>query len=316
MLTRPDISNNARSFSAVILRQHMSLKNEMWSKLNPSTQLTCKQTLLQLLIQQPHPFLRKKIDDIVGCLAAKVMAEQPWPELLPAVFQLFQAEEADRKATSFRVLDKLAEFCFPVLAKDLSVLKDMLQAGLSHQSSDVRLAALTALVTVVLALDVQQIVHAQQPFAALLPLVTHGAQAALQAGIMADSHLADSLEQLGNVAQQYPKFLRPVLPDLIEILAATAQNHEMESAKMMALELMLLLGENAGAMMRKVRGYVEQAAPICLNYLIQVDEVPLLSTYFLPTLYSFHLNMSNFILHSSRINPCLCRMTYSASLSP
>jgi hypothetical protein len=252
MLVRPDVPPNARDFSSVILRQSMALRNELWAKLSPQIQQLAKSTLLELMTRQPHRTLRKKIDDIVGCLASKVMADpgSPWPELLPAVLQLFRSNDPDHKATAFRVLDKLAEFRMTVLHGELRTLKDMCMDGLGHSNSDVRLTALTTTVTVIIALDQQENDKKAQReikmFNPCLPLILQGLAAGVNAGVMADQALSDSLEQVINLANSCCKFLKPHIDGLADILIAASTKHDMDMSCSMALELLLTLGEREG----------------------------------------------------------------------
>eukprot|EP00730_Choanoeca_flexa_P002879 TRINITY_DN11216_c0_g2_i1.p1 TRINITY_DN11216_c0_g2~~TRINITY_DN11216_c0_g2_i1.p1 ORF type:complete len:956 (+),score=326.75 TRINITY_DN11216_c0_g2_i1:88-2868(+) len=81
-----------------------------------------------------------------------------------------------------------------------------------------------------------------------------------------------ALESLAEVAELEPKMLRPIVPEMVDILVSVCNEQEFEtSCRKLSLEVLVLLCESAGSMMRKLEGLAERLLNVCLGFMMMVE---------------------------------------------
>lgn len=135
-LLRESQQQQAREFAAVILRQNLLINSssQVWSQCPPAVQHEIQAGLLFLFQREPSSALRRKITDAIAATATRISgkvagdfttdengisrsraAEQvekspdqttPWPELMPTVLQLAQANAPETRQSLCDLIDK------------------------------------------------------------------------------------------------------------------------------------------------------------------------------------------------------------------
>ena len=98
-----------------------------------------------LLTGKVNAFLNTlQICDTTAELAAGTSDTSPWPELLPFIFQLVQAQDVAEIESALLVFAQLAHYIMPTLTQYMGTLNSILQQCLGSTNVDVALAAMRA----------------------------------------------------------------------------------------------------------------------------------------------------------------------------
>lgn len=136
-LLRESINPSTRVFAAVILRQNLLVNSssQVWEQCSTEVHRQVQAGLLFIFQHEPSPMLRRKIADAIAATATRisgitrpdystdasgvsraakqVLEEQPkpeqltpWPELMPTVMQLAQANVEETRESLCSLIDK------------------------------------------------------------------------------------------------------------------------------------------------------------------------------------------------------------------
>ena len=193
----------------------------------------------------------------------------PWPELVPGVATLAADVSADAKkrAAALLVIASVSEYATFLVRSSLQAVGQVLAAGLNDASSeDVRLAALKATSSLLLALEAAE---ERNAFKALVPSMLKVLHGALDGGNEAAS--CEALQALIEIAEEQPKLVRDHLEQVTTTMATVVSAASLEDeTRQLAMEFLVRLAENAGGMVRKNKTFVETVlVPLSISLIAQ-----------------------------------------------
>ncbi|KAL6776649.1 IPB2 [Auxenochlorella protothecoides x Auxenochlorella symbiontica] len=264
----------SRSLCAVLLRKVL-VRDEpsLWTGLSPaSKQLVMTESLNSIKTEQVRN-IANKVCDLVSELAAGVLEESGWPELLPFMFQCIQSGEDRLMESALSMFAQLASHIMSVLLQYLGTLHGILAAALAHASTDVRLAAMKATCAFIQELESPA---EREKFQALVPALVQTIGHAIQAG---DEPAAqEALELFIELAEENPRFLRKQLVDIVSAMLQVAESDSLESGiRTLAVEFLVTLceaREKAPGMMRRLPQLPERLFNCLMLFLLDVEDVP------------------------------------------
>lgn len=265
-----------RWLAAVLLRRAMDKPTNAWAVLPREGHEAVQGSLLQLIGNDPELFICRKVAHAVAQVAEaaafndarEYILPSTWPGLLDGVFALTRPEvPAPRRELALQLFSNLVEYVGSALVHP--ILHD-LQATLTEQMEDphngVRVAAMRALIRVLVVVsDVER-----TPFQGLLAPMFGVLNESLKEDEFASRDALQSLMELGATD---PGFFRPVLTDAASTLFDILNHEDFDTdTRSSAFELVILLAENAGGMVRKCRPVVERAIPLAASLFLRTED--------------------------------------------
>ena len=243
----------------------------IWPKLSPAGQQTVKTELLNSIKEEQTRSLTRKVCDCVAELGAGVLEDAGWNELLPFMLQCVQSGDPRLMESSLLIFAQLARYVMPVLQQYLGTLHSALGAGMSHDVMDVKIAAFKATTTFIQMLE--NPVDRDQ-FQQMVPLLLSVVGAALNSGDEVAAQ--EAVEELIEVAEEHPRFLRRQLPDVANAMLQIAETPSLdEGTRRLAAEFLVTLceaREKAPGMMRKLPNFVQRLFNCCLSFLLDIED--------------------------------------------
>lgn len=192
------------------------------------------------------------------------MADQTWPELLGALFQLSLAPEADKRETAFRVFATTPSI---IEKQHEDTVMQAFQKGFKDDSVKVRLAAMEAFAAFFRSLGKKS-----QP--KYFPLI---ADVLNILPPIKDSHesedLSSALVALIDLAETSPKMFKSMFRNLVQFSVSVIQDQELDNvSRQNALELMATFADYAPSMCRKDESYTNDMITQCLSLMTDLGE--------------------------------------------
>ena len=94
-----------------------------------------------------------QVCDTTAELAAGMVDSSGWPELLPFIFQLVQAQNPNEVESALLIFAQLAHYIMPTLTQYMGTLNGILQQCLQSNRVDVAIAAMRATTAFIQELD-------------------------------------------------------------------------------------------------------------------------------------------------------------------
>ncbi|KAL8142865.1 hypothetical protein V2J09_015897 [Rumex salicifolius] len=267
---------DARSFAAVLLRKILSAGDSpLWPRLSDPTRSAIKSTLLSSLHRDDLRSVSKKLCDTVSELAAALLPDGSWPELLPFMFNSVTSDNPRLRESALLIFAQLAQYIGETLVPHLTTLHTVFSQCLSSiTNADVRIAALGAAINFIQCLDSPA---DRDRFQDLLPPMMQTLTEALNSGQEATAQ--EALELLIDLAGTEPRFLRR---QLVEVVGAMLQIAEAEDAleegtRHLAIEFVITLAEareRAPGMMRKLPQFIHRLFAILMKMLLDINDEP------------------------------------------
>ncbi|CAL0323404.1 unnamed protein product [Lupinus luteus] len=274
------LNPETRTISAILLRRHLTRHHDdstsssfIYPHLSLSTRASIKSLLLSSLHSEPIKSITKKLCDTVSELAASILADNDWPELLPLLFQYVTSDDNRLQESSLLILAQLAHYLSETLIPYLPTLHDVFLRCLTGSSSDVRIAALAASINFVQCLSSSS---DRDRFQDLLPLMMQTLTEALNSGQEATAQ--EALELLIELAGTEPRFLRRQIMDVVGSMLQIAEAESLEEGtRHLAIEFVVTLAEareRAPGMVRKLPQFVKRLFGVSMNLLLDVEDDP------------------------------------------
>ncbi|GAB4843737.1 Importin-5 [Ancistrocladus abbreviatus] len=265
----------ARAMAAILLRKQLTRDDSfLWPQISPSTQSSLKSVLLACVQREDSKSILKKLCDTVSELAAGILPENGWPELLPFMFQCVTSENFKLRESALLIFAQLAQYIGETLIPHLDTLHAVFFQCLSAGSSaDVRIAALGASVNFIQCLSGAS---DRDKFQDLLPLMMQTLTEALNCG--QETTAQEALELLIDLAGTEPRFLRKQLVDVVGSMLQIAEADSLEEGtKHLAIEFVITLAEareRAPGMMRKLPQFIHRLFSILMKMLLDIEDDP------------------------------------------
>ena len=245
----------------------------IWPQLSPAGKAGVKTELLNCIKEEQSRSLSRKVCDCTAELAAGIIEENEWPELLPFMLQCVQSGDPRVMESALLIFDQLARYVINVLQQYLGTLHGALGACLGHANMDVKLAAFKATTTFIQYLE--NPVDRDQ-FQSMVPLLLGAVGSALNSGD--ETAAQEAVSQLIDVADEHPRFLRRQLPDVVSAMLQIAETESLdEGTRRLSAEFLVTLceaREKAPGMMRKLPNFVQRLFNCCLSFLLDIEDEP------------------------------------------
>lgn len=269
------IPSHLRALGSVLLRRTL-LRQEptIWERLSDDSQSSLKSALLELLITEKEPAIKRRLAEIIGELAAELLdssGEAGWPEVITLIFETLRAGATVRdedKEVGLQLFTCLGDFMASSAAQSeesaYSILT-VLHTAISEGNGPVRLSAARALSAVLGGCGGEEERSVFAP--CLKPLLealdgaardvknTSSYTGGLRAGgsNSADKLLRGLLEVEVVLACLCPRFFKPMLQAAVCGAVAIASDTSLASLpRQTSLEFLVTLAEEAPAMCRQL----------------------------------------------------------------
>ncbi|KAB5529553.1 hypothetical protein DKX38_019634 [Salix brachista] len=251
-----------RAMSAVLLRKHLTSATDdsfLYPKLTESTRSTIKISLLSSLQHETAKSVTRKINDTISELAAAVLPDGGWQELLPFMLQCVTAQNNHNlQESALLIFARLAQYIGETLIPHLATLHGVFLNCLNNSTSgEVRIAALNATINFIQCLTNNS---DREKFQDLLPLMMRTLTGALNGNQEATAQ--EALELLIELAGGEPRFLRKQIVEVVGSMLQIAEAGSLEEGtRHLAIEFVITLAEardRAPGMMRKLPQFVHR----------------------------------------------------------
>ncbi|KAK9201227.1 hypothetical protein WN944_016428 [Citrus x changshan-huyou] len=267
-----------RAMSAILLRKHLTRDDStsfIFTRLAPSTQANLKSVLLVQLQNETNKSIIKKICDAVSELAASVLPDGDWPELIPFIFQCLVTFNDKIQESALLILSRMSQFVGEVLIAHGDTLHEVFSKFLESNNFDLRIAALEATVNFIM--NCLPSLGEKERFLDLLPLMMRTLTEALNKGN--ESSAQEALELLIELAATEPRFLRKQLVDVVGSMLQVAEAEGLEEGtRHLAIEFVVSLAEareRAPGMMRKLPQFIRRLFLVLMNMLLDLEDDPM-----------------------------------------
>ncbi|KAL4855412.1 Importin-5 [Chlorella vulgaris] len=265
---RQSPSLETRGLCAVLLRKVLTRdESSIWPRMSAPAKAAVKAEMLGCIQGEEQRAVTKKVCDCVSELAAGIIEDQGWPELLPFMFQLVQSGQPRLVESALLIFAAMARYVMGVLVQYMGTLNGVLQQCLGSNEADVRLAAMKATCVFISELESAE---DRDKFQATLPALLSCIGRALNEGD--DSSAQDAIEMFIEIAEAHPRFLRRQLPAVI----AESESLD-EGVRMLAAEFLVTLceaREKAPGMMRKLPQFGDRLFKCLVLFLLDVEDDP------------------------------------------
>jgi len=263
-----------REMASILLRRVLT-KDEvsLWANLQLQTQDGVKSELLKSLTEEGTKSITRKVCDIVCELAAGILEEGKWPELLPFLFQCVTNGTPTLKESALNIFAQLAEYIGEALVPHLAMLHGILRQSLADANRPIQLAALRACCCFVESLENPS---DRAKFQDLLP-----AMLATLGGALSGGDEDDAQEALGlfvELAGSDPRFVKKHLSQVVDAMMTITEHNDLEDGtRVLATEFLVTLTEardRAPGMMRKLPNFVPRLFTALCTFLLDVEDDP------------------------------------------
>lgn len=264
-----------RAMAAILLRKQITRdETYIWPRLQPSTQTAVKGHLLLCVQREEVKTIVKKLCDTVAELAASIIEEGQWPELLPFMFQCVSSDSPRLKESALLMFAQLSQYIGDHLHPYLSTLHTVFHQCLSPPApSDVRIAALGATTNFVQTIESPQ---DRERFQDLLPAMMQTLTEALNHNEEVTAQ--EALEMFIELAGTEPRFLRRQIVEVVGSMLQIAEAESLEEGtRHLAIEFIITLAEareRAPGMMRKLPQFIGRLFAILMKMLLDIEDDP------------------------------------------
>nr|XP_016458312.1 PREDICTED: importin-5-like isoform X1 [Nicotiana tabacum] len=251
-----------------------------WRNLSVSTQSTIKCTLLNRISQlEESKSIIVELRGTVMDLAASLIPDNNWPELLPFLYQCLTSTSSNKlKESAFLIFaylaDDIGEIMVPNYVKMLHPLFLNTLNDDTLNDLDVRIAAMNAVISFIQCIPSS---NEKERFQDLLPGMMKTLTDGLCNGDQEDA-AKDVLDLFIELAENEPKFLRRQLVVVVGSIMEIAEAKSLEEeTRHLAIEFMLTLVEardKVPGMMKRVPRFTDTCFAILLNLLLDIKDEP------------------------------------------
>ncbi|KAL4452685.1 hypothetical protein ABPG75_008347 [Micractinium tetrahymenae] len=271
---RQSPSLEARALCAVLLRKVLTKDDaSIWPHMTAPVKELTKQEMLNCIKGEQMRAITKKVCDCVSELAAGIIEDQGWPELLPFIFQCVQSGQPRLIESALLIFASMARYVMNVLTQYMGTLNGVLQQCLGHNESEVRLAAMKAACVFISELESAD---DRDKFQGTLPALLACIGRALNEGD--ESAAQEAIEMFIEIAEAHPRFLRKQLPEVVGAMLQIAETETLDAGvRTLAAEFLVTLceaREKAPGMMRKLPQFADRLFKCLVGFLLDIEDHP------------------------------------------
>eukprot|EP01119_Soliformovum_irregulare_P017178 TRINITY_DN5056_c0_g2_i2.p1 TRINITY_DN5056_c0_g2~~TRINITY_DN5056_c0_g2_i2.p1 ORF type:complete len:1064 (+),score=402.94 TRINITY_DN5056_c0_g2_i2:21-3212(+) len=166
-----------RQLAGVLLRKKVI---GHWSRLPKEQREEFQRLLLESILKDPNPNVRRSVAGVVGVIARITVPTNEWPQLLQFLFQCTQSQDPIHREVSMGLFNTLTENIGETLRQHFSSLQQIFVKGLQDSEAKVRVASLKSIGSLIRWLSTPQEV---EQFKQLIPLIIQVTQYCLSQGM-------------------------------------------------------------------------------------------------------------------------------------
>ncbi|CAH3171023.1 unnamed protein product [Porites lobata] len=121
-----------RQYAAVLLRRRVV---KQWTKLTPEVHTMLRESLLQVLLQEPEPVVRNSAAQVVSVMAKHDLPANQWPELFGFLRQYIKSQEPLQREMGMFLLSSITESANEQLRPHFPSLFQLFSSTLEDQDS-------------------------------------------------------------------------------------------------------------------------------------------------------------------------------------
>ncbi|KAK4528301.1 hypothetical protein GAYE_SCF54G6238 [Galdieria yellowstonensis] len=246
---------------------------ELWNGSDEDSRKAAKENLFNVLrLEMNNKSIRKKICDTLTFLSCNcgTVNDQPWPELLPFLFQLMQGSNEVEKLCGLEILCQLVEYVSSTwIEPQLPAFHNIFHGALSSGQPQLQAVALRATCGVLTTIESSLCSHFQD----LAPLMLQTVNTLITQGQLEETE--NCLQSLVEVADSEPKYFRRVIAQYCEFLTKLAAQVNMEEdIRQEALEFLVAICEKMPNVSKKTRNFVPELVRVALSMMLELEDDP------------------------------------------
>lgn len=271
----------ARSFAAVLFRRIATRttkdasgsgsSKELFLLLNHQTQTEIRTRLLDAYARESVKPVRHKIADAVAEIARQYTDESvlatdgtrdTWPELLSALYQASQSQDAVLRESAFRIFEQTPGI---IERQHENIILEVFQRGLTDESVEVRIATMLAFSSFFQSLAKK----AQPKYYQLVPAILN-TLVPLHEEENSDL-LSKALSAIIELAEVASKMFKGSFSALVGVCINMIQDKSLDDqARQNAMELMATFADNNPKLCKSDKEYVTSMVTQCLAFMAEV----------------------------------------------
>ncbi|GJQ14176.1 hypothetical protein GpartN1_g5967.t1 [Galdieria partita] len=246
---------------------------ELWNGSDEASRKAAKENLFNVLrLELNNKSLRKKLCDTLTFLSCNcgTVDDQPWPELLPFLFQLMQASNGEEKVCGLELLCQMVEYVSSTwIEPQLPSFHTIFHSALSSGLPELQSVALRATCSVLTTIESKLCAHFQD----LAPLLLQTLNVLISQGLFEETE--SCLESLVEVADSEPKYFKRVIAQYCDFLTKLAGEINMEEdIRQEALEFLVTICEKLPSLSKKTRNFVPELFRVSLSMMLELEDDP------------------------------------------
>ncbi|XP_011405014.2 PREDICTED: importin-5 [Amphimedon queenslandica] len=261
------VAISSRDLAAVLLRRALLQSPDELSQVDPTVTASCRSQLLQIIQSESNTSLRHKICDTIAELARASIDENDvnhWPQLLTFLFECCDTTKPELYQNALHIIRVVPAVFGVQLNSVLELVSQMFYQAMISSHQALAEEAVTATSSFIISLEVPGV---RQRMNDLLPHMI----SVLEQNIQSQSD-DTVLKSFIDLAEHRPKFLRPELVKLLELMAKLMQAEVEDNWKQLSLEFVVTFAENGAAMLRKLDKFHSLIIELCLNFMVQIED--------------------------------------------
>lgn len=243
------VKKEIRNVSCIVMKKTLTVFEEDsikgYNNLDSNVQIELQKQLLLILSQETESIVREQMCDLIADLASSIIlsssipAQLKWPTLTQHLLELFSTGVRDTMIAVFRIFEGL----FGNVASHFQNFSDtfvkVFEAGFHHESVDINIACLEALVSLVSTLKSKEL-RPYRPFASSVLLLINKVMQTKN-----EENLQICVGNLYDICETEPLFLKKIFDDLITLMAGVRafDNDPDSSLKSESVDCLIMMAE-------------------------------------------------------------------------
>ena len=236
---RADADASVRQLAAVVLKRKVLAH---WSTLSAPSQEEFKNALLEGVVREPVPAVRRAIADVVSKVAKATVPMGAWGALPEFLAQCAQSPEEGHREVAFVLFASLTETIVGTMTRHYATLGALFQSGLGDASPSVRAAALRAALALTANAPARGSKDETDILRGLVLPVLAVARNAIAVGEERDASLA--FEVLDELAEAQPRALAGRIEDVVAFCVEVAGASHLDAVTRRALDAVSFLARH------------------------------------------------------------------------
>lgn len=274
------VEKKDRMTSIILLKKSLysaSTDESIYRKLNPQRQEEFRRKMLILVAQLNDAGLKSLLADMIGCIASFIYedeklplpAENRWPDLIPHLFELFQAgSNPANSAAVFEILDRLFANSMNLFQNYMQEFPKLFLAAFAQQDVKCKQAALEAFVSFIRSIKRKDLKYIKKMKPCLIAFLNELVTAKDEA------ELEFAVGNIIDVADCEPGFLKTEFDALLEVLTKirNLSKDPEDQLKTQVVELILPMIENFPELLSKHPNRLKIFFDLIVQNMLEIED--------------------------------------------